>query len=430
MSLYIKEQKMKRKILLFFIFAVISVCAFAMAVSASGFSNQGANGQGSIFSFLGYSTNENGGICVGYDVDVNALESYEASTGTSLKYGIVIASRNFVEGASPLDSNGNATGANKDKIIVVDLTEKADRVFASITGINDKNSEKYLIMSLYVLDSKSGVTYVGDKLSDIGPQSITFKNALLGLPATPAIPVVTEATVSGITYSTLKETVHNSDRVRQMAASAAVYNTTTMSDSDAKNITDKANLVITGGSLIGWSNAASLLQHFLDGSGEQYTLNMTDFLNDSNNKSYRNTEINRALRAAELLAREGEYITMRQVQESKYTPKDDWYYAMGTYFCSVDMMNLTVTVDENGIKHYSADIKYIATDFYNWDKNNTTPVINKKVLFFTITGPSPAELYRLHEAGRAREFLTYGEITYKNITWTEGQEVPAISGLN
>ena len=102
---------------------------------------------------------------------------------------------------------------------------------------------------------------------------------------------------------------------------------------------------------------------------------------------------------------------------------------MNYYFSDVDVLNLTVTVDENGVKTYNADIKYIVMDYYNWDKNNTTPVIDKKVLFFTITGPSPAELYYLHAAGRAQEFLTYGEITYTNVTWTEGQDAANIAGL-
>ena len=95
------------------------------------------------------------------------------------------------------------------------------------------------------------------------------------------------ASVDGMSYSTEEETTLSADRLRQMAESEAAYNTTTMSDSDANAIIKKANTVINGGSLIGWTNAAKLLQHFLDGSGEQYTLNMTDFLKDSNNKNFR-----------------------------------------------------------------------------------------------------------------------------------------------
>ena len=232
-------------------------------------------------------------------------------------------------------------------------------------------------------------------------------------------------------YSTEGETAPSSQRMGEMAESQAAYNTTTMTNSEAKSITDKANLIITGGSLLGWNNAAKMLQHFIEGSGEQYTLDMKAFLQDSVTGGYRNSDINNALRAAEAIALVGETLDINQKGENLHRASSgDWYYAMNYYFSDVDILNLTVTVDENGVKTYNADIRYIATDYYNWDKNNTTPVINKKVLFFTIVGPSPAELYRLHEAGRAQEFLTYGEITYTNITWTEGQTVSEIAGLN
>ena len=370
-----------------------------------------------IFSYLGYSIFEIGSsISVSYTVNVEALLEYERTNKVKLDYGLVGAYVGYLNGGTPLDPETTepVDVSQWDKRIYCHSIRRYAQPNADLRLVNIQKAQydEEFYLCLYIYDGKEVKYLTGDKSVSI-PDTVSYADV--------RGPV--ETTVDGMTYSTEKETTPNSHTVSQMAESAAVYNTTTMSDSDARSIINKANTVITGGSLIGWSNAADLLQHFLDGSGEQYTLNMTDFLKDSNNKSYRNTEINRALRAAEQLAREGEYLTMNQLWENKYTPKDDWYYAMGTYYCDVDMMNLTVTVDENGIKHYSADIKYSATDFYNWNKNDTTPVINKKVLFVTITGPSPAELYRLHEAGRAQEFTTYGEITYKNVTWTEGQTV-------
>ena len=99
---------------------------------------------------------------------------------------------------------------------------------------------------------------------------------------------------------------------------------------------------------------------------------------------------------------------------------NNWQYSLGSYFDDVDVINLTVT-EVDGVKVYSADIKYIVTDFYNWDTND----YNKfKDLI------SPHQLHELHKAGKAREFMSYGEITYSNITWTEGQLVTEIAGLN
>ena len=68
-----------------------------------------------------------------------------------------------------------------------------------------------------------------------------------------------------------------------------------------------------------------------------------------------------------------------------------------------------------------ADIKYIVTDFYNWDTNDYNEF--KGIV-------SPHDLHELHKAGKAKEFMSYGEITYSSITWTEGQAVDQIVGLN
>ncbi len=370
-----------------------------------------------IFTFLGYAIYEpNLSFCVDYTVDIDALLEYEGVNGVTLSYGMVGAYTGHLSGGAPLDP----TTAKP-----VDISSTGDRIFYHnvrrsekanmsiiLTNIDKERYETEFYICLFIFDGKE-VKYLTSEKSTSMPDPISYAK----------IRGPVEVVVDGMSYSTEKETTLSADRLRQMAESAAAYNTTTMSDSDVSSIKSKVNTVITGGSLIGWNNAAKLLQHFMDGTGEQYTLNMNDFLEDSNNKAFRDTDINRALRAAEQLAREGESLTLNQLSENLHRPSDDWYYAVGTYFSDVDLTNLTVTVDENGVKHYSADIKYIATDFYNWDKNNTTPVINKKVLFFTITGPSPAELYRLHAAGLAREFLTYGEITYQNVTWTEGQTV-------
>lgn len=377
-----------------------------------------------IFTFYGYAIYEIGSsFSVNYAIDIEALLDYERINGTTLDFGFVGAYTGYLKGGAPLDpTSGKAVDiSSTGKTIYHCPINKIAMANANLrlANIAKENYEDEFYICLYIFDGKE-VKYLTADNSTLMPDPVSYAEV--------RGPV--EATVGDMAFSTEEETTLSANRLGQMRESEAAYNTTTMSDSDANAIIKKANTVINGGSLIGWTNAAKLLQHFLDGSGEQYTLNMTDFLKDSNNKSFRNEDINRALRAAELLAREGESLTLNQKTENLHRPADDWYYAVGTYFSDVDLINLTVTVDENGVKHYSADIKYIVTDFYNWDKNNTTPVINKKFLFIQITGPAPSELYNLHAAGRAQEFLTYGEITYSNVTWTEGQTVSDISTLN
>ena len=413
-----------KKTLLFLTFILICVCSLAFFASASvvytDYTQKGANGENPIFNFKGYAIDtENKSICVEYTVDMDALDALNASNGKSLHYGVVVAYKGFVENGSPLDASGKATGANKDKIIVYNATNNLNPCLAiRVVGLSPELFSKEIVLCLFTVD-ENGVKYVCDDISTDKAGDVSYSELRGPL----------EVTINGMTYSTEAETTLSYDRLRQMAESKAGYNTTTMSDSDAQSILNKANLVITGGSIIGWNNAAKLLQHFLNGSGDQYTLDMKSFLSDSTIKGFRDTDLTNALRAAEALARVGETLNINQKSENLHKPSGDWYYAVGSYFTDVDILNLTVTVYENGVKTYNANIRYIATDFYNWNKYDTNPVINKTVLFFTVTGPSPAELYRLHESGRAQEFLTYGEITYQNITWTEGQSVSQISGL-
>lgn len=417
---------MKKKLTLVFAIAIMAVCVFALSVFANGiysdYTQGGANGEAPIFNFLGYAIDEEtNSICCEYTVDIDALESYEKAIGKALKYGVVVAYEDNIENGLPIDfSTGKATGANKDKIVVVPLTEKTARISVRVTNLEKAYYTKNLVISVFVFESDS-VKYVADKTTEKVENAASYTEVRGPL----------EVTVNGTKYTTQGETAPGSQRVFEMTESKAAYNTIPMTNSEAKPITSKANLIITGGTLYGWTNAAKLMQHFMDGSGEQYNLNMNEFLQDGVTKGYRDSDINNALRAAEALALVGETLDINQKDEYLHRASSgDWYYAVNYYYSDVDILNLTVTIDENGVKTYNADIRYIMQDYYNWDKDDHKPSIEKKVLFFTITGPSPAELYRLHAAGRAQEFLTYGEITYTNVTWTEGQTVSEIAGLN
>ncbi len=427
---------MKRKIVLFLTLLAMTLCIFAFASSADGiysdFTQPGVNGESPLFSFLGYTTSDDGSIAVGYKIDHDAIENYKAITGEDLKIGLVVTIKDYVEDAKPLDESGLPTGENKDKILVINFNQSYDRAFATFFGIPTEMRDSHLIMSLFVVE-KDGVKYVGDETTDEGPQSISINDALQGLPATPAVPPITEVTVNGMTYSTNGVTEQSWDRLRQQNASNADYNIGSYKTDKELNgsglfdlgIKGKAQLIAIGGSLINMPAASALMSHYLKNTGATYNIDVADFLSDDSGAlSCRNTAINNALRAAEQLARKNKTVTINQLTEGHpmdwQLATDNWKYAVGSYFDDVDVINLTVT-EVDGVKTYSADIKYIVTDFYNWDTNDTYPF--KKIV-------SPHELHELHRAGIAREFLSYGEITYTNITWTEGQTVDQIAGLN
>lgn len=424
---------MKRKITLFLSALAVTLCAFALLVGASDiysdFTEQGANGEDPIFSFLGYSASDSGGIGAGYTVNHTALKNYEATSGEDLRYGIVVTLKDLIEDEKPLDDNGLVPEENKDKVIVIDFSNaKYSKISVSFTNMTDVHFDRSVIMSLFVVES-TGVKYIGEETTDEGPESISYNDVILGKPATPAVPPVVEVTIGGMTYSVNGVTEQAWDRIRQQNASNADYNTgSSMSSSELTGlfgVKTKAQMIAAGGSLINMPMASALMNHYLKNTGETYNIDVASFLkDDSGALKSRNNAINNALRASEQLARKNKKITVNQLAEGHpmqgSLATQNWQYAIGSYFDDVDIINLTVT-EVNGIKTYSADIKYIVTDYYNWDTND----YNK---FKGIV--SPHDLHELHKAGIAREFLSYGEITYTGITWTEGQTVDQIAGLN
>lgn len=409
---------MKKKILIFVTALALSLCAFLLVASAediySDFTKPGVNGEAPLFSFLGYSVDPNAGsICVEYKLDIDALKSYEKAVGGKLVYGVVAAYKGHVENGAPLDPKTCVpTGANKDKIVVTSFEAKTAIISIKLTGMTPDLYKKEIFLCLYTFD-KNGVKYITDKESTETPKDVTYTDVRGPL----------EVTINGITYSTDGVTEPAADRIKQKAKSDADYKTGSSESTWKYSLA--AYGIVTGGSAMGLTDAAKFMSHYLGNTGKDYTIDVSSMLSgDSGALNCRNTAINNALRAAEALAREGETFTINQLTEGHpmqwQLATNNWQYSLGSYFDDVDVINLTVT-EVDGVKVYSADIKYIVTDFYNWDTND----YNKfKDLI------SPHQLHELHKAGKAREFMSYGEITYSNITWTEGQLVTEIAGLN
>ena len=425
---------MKKRAFIFSIFLILSFCMLAFAIHAdsiySDFTKPGANGEAPIFSFLGYSVTENGDISSTYKIDSEALSSYEKKTGIDLSYKMVVTHKNAFSGTTPLDSNGNVLEESKNFTLVVDFgNQRPETIFSRLSGLSNTQKSLQLVMCLFVIHPTDGVIYIGEEATKVGPESISYTDILNGTPATPAAPVLTEVTINGMTYSINGETAKAADRIKQQNASNADYNSgSSLSSSELTGflgVKTKAQLIAAGGSMINMPAASALMSHYLKNTGETYNIDVKSFLtDDSGALKSRNTAINNALRAAEQLAQNGRAVTINQLAEGHpmqgSLATQNWQYAIGSYFDDVDVINLTVT-EVDGVKTYTADIKYIVTDFYNWDTND----YNK---FKNIV--SPHDLHELHKAGLAKEFMSYGEITYSSITWTEGQTVDQISGLN
>lgn len=221
-------------------------------------------------------------------------------------------------------------------------------------------------------------------------------------------------------FSITEKTVPSADREKQMQNSALSYGIGSYySKEEINEVNNAANKIKNYGSIV-YPNASLMMEHYLEGSGDTYDIDMKSFLSDATALKNRDEDINCALRAAENLASEGEKINVYQIEESLYhNLTGDWKYSVGSYFSSVELYDVTVS---NGV--YMAKLKYVVNDFYNWDPTDTENIFSG--LAATIVGDvSPMDLHQLHLNGTAKEFLSHGEITYR-VTWVKGQDIKNI----
>ena len=216
--------------------------------------------------------------------------------------------------------------------------------------------------------------------------------------------------------TTITKTAESTDRLRQGSMSRNAYNAgSAYSDSKLSSVLSNAKLVKNGGNMLGYTNASGFIDHFLSNTGTDYTIDMSLFLADQNALANRNSSLGDALRASERLAVKGESVTAFQKSELvHHNLQGDWKFAVGSYFSSIEIRNLTF----DGTT-YKATFIYKVTDYYNWDSDDANSVFSG--IAGALTGNiSPKDLHQLHRAGMAKEFLSVGEVSY-TVEWTLGQ---------
>lgn len=216
-------------------------------------------------------------------------------------------------------------------------------------------------------------------------------------------------------FTTLHKTIASADRLKQMDYSASVFNTGSLYTPDELKSTRIQAKIIASNFM--FPNASDMMEHYLEGKGESYELDIDDFLEDKTARENMYKDVDEALRAAENMAVRGEKITIYRTEENiHHNLTGDWKYSVGSYFTSVELYD----IEEKsmfGATYYTAKLKYVVQDFYNWDANDTNDV--------SITTVSPADLHQLHVNGEAQEFLTYGEEEYE-IRWVKGVDASTV----
>ena len=92
---------MKGKIFAALVIALVLTVALALGICAQ--STNGSSALEAVFGFKGYSISPTGeDICVGFNVDYEAMKAYENEIGRSVEIGITFASYEYLNGQTPL----------------------------------------------------------------------------------------------------------------------------------------------------------------------------------------------------------------------------------------------------------------------------------------------------------------------------------------
>jgi hypothetical protein len=112
-----------------------------------------------IFTVRGYSIKGTTAIAVDFDVNVAALEAYEAASGESLKYGVFAAGAARVEEAGKLFNDDGTTAS--DKFVKAEMGKEYARIGMQVAGFPTDFSlvDAKLVMGMYI-EGNDGVVVI------------------------------------------------------------------------------------------------------------------------------------------------------------------------------------------------------------------------------------------------------------------------------
>ena len=133
-----------------------------------------------IFTFLGYSFNENVSMAVGYEINYEALKKYEEKTGETLSIGVVFASYDLLGGQNPVGNDGKAITLPVGNVAQRDITDLEYGYYDFIiNGIDDSLKDYSLVTSAYIYNGET-VKYVQENGICDTVTGITYNEAKEG----------------------------------------------------------------------------------------------------------------------------------------------------------------------------------------------------------------------------------------------------------
>lgn len=157
-------------------------------------------------------------------------------------------------------------------------------------------------------------------------------------------------------------------------------------------------------------DAVKHLIHYFNNTGNDYTIDLEDLIDDvENEKKLFESEVAAAKIFVESLPPGTHQITSNRATGGYIRKSENWnwFFAVGGY--SVwGKGTARVTAAANGQKSYELDFEYKFFDRYNWDGGKSVDIFG-----VTITDEF---MGRFHREGLAKEFNMYGSIT-RNYKW-------------
>ena len=116
-------------------------------------------------------------------------------------------------------------------------------------------------------------------------------------------------------FTTLHKTIASADRMKQMKYSSGVFGTGSKYTPDQLKSTRLQAGIIASAKFM-FPNASEFMEHYLEGEGKIYELDIEDFLENKIAQENMYKDVNDALRSAENMAVKGEKVTIYQIEES------------------------------------------------------------------------------------------------------------------